>query len=891
MGRDDGAESQLSRGSVDTATSSRAHKPTPYKPPRATPSRQGSGRPSAVTPAPSGTPRSAAPATRSRTQSRVDAGSRGSRLGRGGGGGREGGSEPSSPRCMSSRGGAASSFTSESVSGDFEELLNMEDTARSADNVKVIVRVRPLNEREQREAGSKQCVTSIGAHTVMLTDPNRPEPFTGTYDYVLGSSTSQEDVYKVAGEAVVDNCMAGFNSSIFAYGQTGAGKTYTMQGTAARDDDGQLSKQCGLILRVFEQLFQRISDEEHEKGLDRLRYSVKCSFLEIYNEVITDLLRPTSSGLNVRDGDIKRGVYVEDLSETYVVNADDVIALMAKGSANRHMAETKMNHESSRSHSVFTCTIEAHERAESGLTNVKYSKLNLIDLAGSERVGKSGATGERLTEAQSINKSLTTLGRVISALVERQKRPSTHVPYRDSRLTFLLQESLGGNSKTCIIANVSPSAESAQETHSTLLFAAGAKKIKNKAVVNEDTQGDMRALQLENVRLSRLLEEARAQLAAGAEALHTAEQAALREQLRQTEDTVAELRERNARLETVFDQSNAAISQLQGEHAAAKKDLAEARSTVARLTDESVGLRTDNQGLANELAQLRETYEQERHMREEEGAQLRQEMESLTAQLLEAEQTAHLLQRQGQEAASDLARERHDSGQLRKELEEERAGRQEALLARDASSAELRRAQRSAEDERRRHKAAERRLQAENEELYQAAKGLRGEFEGLKMQLSEEVVRVAKYRRMADEVSKLINAVQNSPKAGAGGRAGALPSPLGSLGNRRRSVGPSPRLPIAVTEAAAAAAADLGSPNNPLFSPLAELPNNRRSSFSRSASIGSAVPLLSPKPGAAGCGAAAPSPASSTSSKPAPKLLLVGSPAGKSPLASPAPLR
>jgi len=193
----------------------------------------------------------------------------------------------------------------------------------------------------------------------------------------------------------------------------------------------------------------------------------------------------------------------------YFDAADDVLCLIGAGSVNRTMAATKMNERSSRSHSVFTATIESHERTESGRIKKKFSKLNLIDLAGSERVGKSGATGEQLTEAKSINRSLTVLGRVISALVDQQKSKSIHVPYRDSRLTFLLQESLGGNSRTAMVATVTPSAESAGETYCTLAFAAGAKKIKCRAVINEDRGSDTKALQEENTRLRQALREAR----------------------------------------------------------------------------------------------------------------------------------------------------------------------------------------------------------------------------------------------------------------------------------------------------------------------------------------------------------------------------------------------
>ncbi|URE39689.1 KISc [Musa troglodytarum] len=286
----------------------------------------------------------------------------------------------------------------------------------------------------------------------------------------------QEMLFRVAGLPMVENCMSGYNSCVFAYGQTGSGKTYTMLGEIGElEVEPNLNR--GIIPRIFEFLFARIKVEEESRRDEKLKYSCKCSFLEIYSEQINDLLVPSSSNLLLRE-DIRKGVYVENLTEYVVKNVNDILKLLILGAANRKVAATNMNRESSRSHSVFTCTIES--RWEKDLTvNSRFAKLNLVDLAGSERQKTSGAEGERLKEAANINKSLSTLGHVIMVLADMAHGKQRHVPYRDSKLTFLLQDSLGGNSKTMIIANVSPSICSANETLSTLKFARRARLIQN----------------------------------------------------------------------------------------------------------------------------------------------------------------------------------------------------------------------------------------------------------------------------------------------------------------------------------------------------------------------------------------------------------------------------
>ncbi|RZC52990.1 hypothetical protein C5167_011845 [Papaver somniferum] len=355
---------------------------------------------------------------------------------------------------------------------------------------KVLIRIRPISNAEKVTQGNFRCLRQNSAHT--LTWLGNPET-RFTFDHVACETISQEKLFLVAGPW---------------WRTTGSGKTYTMMGEI-HEMDRYLNEDCGMTPRIFEHLFMRIRDEEENRREENLKYSCKCSFLEIYNEQITDLLEPSSTNLHLRE-DIRKGVYVENLTEHEVTTVKDVVELLLQ-----KMAATNMNSESSRSHSVFTCVIESRWEMDS-TTHLRFGRLNLVDLAGSERQKSSGAEGERLKEAANINKSLSTLGLMIMTLVDLAHGKHRHVPYRDSRLTFLLQDSLGGNSKTTIIANISPStwflplslrcisfqisvrhptANSANETLSTLKFAQRAKLIQNNAKVNEDASGDVLALQ------------------------------------------------------------------------------------------------------------------------------------------------------------------------------------------------------------------------------------------------------------------------------------------------------------------------------------------------------------------------------------------------------------
>lgn len=373
-------------------------------------------------------------------------------------------------------------------------------------SVKVAVRVRPFNARETSQ--DAKCVVSMQGNTTSIINPKQSKdaPKSFTFDYSYWSHTSVEDpqlasqqqVYRDIGEEMLLHAFEGYNVCIFAYGQTGAGKSYTMMG---RQEPGQQ----GIVPQLCEDLFSRVNVNQSAQ----LSYSVEVSYMEIYCERVRDLLNPKSRGsLRVREHPIL-GPYVQDLSKLAVTSYADIADLMDCGNKARTVAATNMNETSSRSHAVFTIvfTQRSHDQL-TGLDSEKVSKISLVDLAGSERADSSGARGMRLKEGANINKSLTTLGKVISALADLQskKRKSDFIPYRDSVLTWLLKENLGGNSRTAMIAALSPADINYEETLSTLRYADRTKQIRCNAVINEDPNARLiRELQEEVARLRDLL--------------------------------------------------------------------------------------------------------------------------------------------------------------------------------------------------------------------------------------------------------------------------------------------------------------------------------------------------------------------------------------------------
>ncbi|XP_017044567.1 kinesin-like protein unc-104 isoform X1 [Drosophila ficusphila] len=364
-------------------------------------------------------------------------------------------------------------------------------------SVKVAVRVRPFNSREI--ARESKCIIEMAGATTAITNPKVP-PNTSesvkrfNFDYSYWSHdhhdsdfSTQAMVYKDIGEEMLQHSFDGYNVCIFAYGQTGAGKSYTMMGR-------QEEQQEGIIPMICKDLFTRIQDTE----TDDLKYSVEVSYMEIYCERVRDLLNPKNKGnLRVREHPLL-GPYVEDLSKLAVTDYQDIHDLIDEGNKARTVAATNMNETSSRSHAVFTIFFtQRRYDTMTDLTTEKVSKISLVDLAGSERADSTGAKGTRLKEGANINKSLTTLGKVISALAEvsaskkKNSKKADFIPYRDSALTWLLRENLGGNSKTAMIAAISPADINYDETLSTLRYADRAKQIVCKAVVNEDANAKL----------------------------------------------------------------------------------------------------------------------------------------------------------------------------------------------------------------------------------------------------------------------------------------------------------------------------------------------------------------------------------------------------------------
>jgi kinesin family protein 5 len=323
-----------------------------------------------------------------------------------------------------------------------------------------------MNELEKTSGNEQVCVFTSPT-SLQFKSTREKNQYRFNFDRIFPPTSTQEDIYSFGVKGIIDSVLDGYNGTVLAYGQTSSGKTYTMQGEMGSESTK------GIIPRMIKHVFDYIYKQEGTE------FMIKVSMIEIYQEKIRDLLDITRVNLPIREDNIK-GIYVDGCSERYVGCDNDVLSALDLGSANRAQAATNMNEHSSRSHSIFILTINQTNKKE-GFSKV--GKLYLVDLAGSEKISKTGATGHTLEEAKIINKSLTTLGRVINNLTDGK---SSHVPYRESKLTRVLQESLGGNSKTCLIITCSPSIYNESETLSTLRFGERAKKIKNKPKINKE---------------------------------------------------------------------------------------------------------------------------------------------------------------------------------------------------------------------------------------------------------------------------------------------------------------------------------------------------------------------------------------------------------------------
>ncbi|XP_074589647.1 kinesin-like protein KIN-12C [Curcuma longa] len=366
-------------------------------------------------------------------------------------------------------------------SGVVDELRGSDGSLDpSGSSVKVAIRVRPGSGQK-----TEGVVRRISSNSLSLGDR------TFNFHSVLGPESTQEDVFKMVGIPLVNYSLAGFNTSIVSYGQTGSGKTYTMWGPAgAIVDDGSINSEQGIAPRLFKMLFSEIHKKQGSSEAKQLSYQCRCSFLEIHNDQINDLLDPTQRNLQIRD-DPKNGSHVENLTDEYVTTIDDVTQLLVKGLTNRKVGTTSMNSKSSRSHIIFTCIVESWCKlsATKCFSNSKTSRIVLADLAGSDDGIFEAAGSQCLKERKHIKKSLAKLGKLVNILGEPENSPGNkNIAYTDSCLTHLLKDTLGGNAKVVVICAICPDGSSRSGTLSTLRFGERAKHVQNKPVINEITE-------------------------------------------------------------------------------------------------------------------------------------------------------------------------------------------------------------------------------------------------------------------------------------------------------------------------------------------------------------------------------------------------------------------
>eukprot|EP00736_Rhodelphis_marinus_P012294 Rmarinus@m.21010 len=350
-------------------------------------------------------------------------------------------------------------------------------------SIRVVARFRPLSDREEKDVDPDALRLDYTQNSVSVKAPYTNEQF--TFDRVFSPDTSQETLYTDAARPPVEDVLQGYNGTIFAYGQTGSGKTFSMFGPPPKkSSEDDKYAMMGIVPRAAQHVFEFISEQPCDT-----EYMIRCSYVEIYNETIRDLLDAKKVNLKIRESPTS-GVYIAGVTEEYVGEAADIMDIISIGDSIRAVAATNMNLRSSRSHTLFCVTIEQREADGSS----KVGRLNLVDLAGSEKVGRTGAEGQTLKEAQNINRSLSALGNCIAALVSSDPKRK-HVPFRDSKLTRILQDSLGGNTKTTLLVACSPHHSNVEETVSTLKFAQRAKAIKNQVRVNAQmSPGDLERL-------------------------------------------------------------------------------------------------------------------------------------------------------------------------------------------------------------------------------------------------------------------------------------------------------------------------------------------------------------------------------------------------------------
>mmetsp|Transcript_987 Transcript_987/g.2351 ORF Transcript_987/g.2351 Transcript_987/m.2351 type:complete len:813 (+) Transcript_987:364-2802(+) len=496
------------------------------------------------------------------------------------------------------------------------------NAAESASAVHVVVRVRPQNAKEDA-AGGKPAV-QVKNNEITVDNVSAGDGYTRfTFDHIFNPDSKQADVFKAIGRPLVENVFEGYNGTIFAYGQTSSGKTHTMQGPSITDPE-----MAGIIPRTVEAIFDTIA-----RAGENMEFTVRGSYVEIYLERIRDLLDPTRQNLQVRE-DPNKGIYVEGMSERYVNSFEEMMELMALGASHRAQAATGMNEGSSRSHSVFVLQLV---QTDTTTGTTKTSKINLVDLAGSEMVRKTGATGDRLDEAKMINLSLSALGKVINALTDGK---SAHVPYRDSKLTRMLQESLGGNARTWLVINVSPSSYNALETLNTLRFGNRAKAIKNKAVVNQiRTVEELEALLAQAERAidvqAQYIEKLKSRLASGAGASarslkddgivsesNTDEAEANVEDVQNTEDLTKQVVTLELQIKELQDSHENDVRELERSNAEIQiltQELNETKQQApsAAITEQLASIQAEKEALQNKLDEAESKYAHLEHQYKE----------------------------------------------------------------------------------------------------------------------------------------------------------------------------------------------------------------------------------------------------------------------------------
>jgi kinesin family protein 12 len=351
------------------------------------------------------------------------------------------------------------------------------------ESVRVCVRIRPLNEKEQTN-GDTSCISIVNPQALQIQLKGASKTF--RFHAVLGEEYTQAHTFTDSAMPILlDSALDGYSASVFAYGQTGSGKTYTMAGL--EDNLGRADYKSdetdGIIPRAITYLWQSMVNRNDQ-------YYVKAAFMEIYNEQVRDLLNPASGVLHCR-WNMKQGFFVEDLLVVDCTNIDDLIAVLHEGNRNRKTGSHELNKDSSRSHSIMLVYLISETKTEDGPSFKKYGKVCFVDLAGSERLKETKSQGTMLKETGNINKSLFNLGKVISALGDKKKQGRSHIPYRDSKLTMLLMDSLGGTAKAIMVACVTPAATYCEETLSTLSYASRTMNIKNKPIVQMDSKAQI----------------------------------------------------------------------------------------------------------------------------------------------------------------------------------------------------------------------------------------------------------------------------------------------------------------------------------------------------------------------------------------------------------------